>query len=61
MRVTEELLKKSILRKEFEKEMKISWVNKQGEPDFDYVEWLENKIIITENYLKEYRKQEIKK
>ena len=32
------------LKKEFEEETGISWQNKQGEPDIDYVQWIENKI-----------------
>ncbi len=32
------------LRAEFEKEEGMSWMNEQGEPDVEYVWWLENKI-----------------
>lgn len=29
------------LREEFTAETDLSWLNSQGEPDIDYVEWLE--------------------
>ncbi len=36
------------LREQFEKETGTPWTNKQGEPDIDYVEWLEkdNKMLL---------------
>lgn len=36
---------KEDLRIEFEKKYGINWLNSQGEPDIDYVEWLEDFII----------------
>ena len=33
------------LRKEFTKEHIIKWENSQGEPDIEYVQWLENKLL----------------
>ena len=39
-------MKKSDLRREYYKETgNTSVLNSQGEPDFDYVWWLEDKII----------------
>ncbi len=32
------------LRQRFEKETNAKWLNTQGEPDIDYVEWLEIKV-----------------
>ena len=32
------------LREEFEKENEINWINSQGEPNLDYVLWLEDKV-----------------
>lgn len=32
------------IKKQYEAETGESWENSQGEPDIDYVEWLENKI-----------------
>jgi len=40
---------KDDLRKDFEKETGLNWINSQEEPDIDYVEWLENKIIDMDN------------
>ena len=40
---------KDDLRKDFEKETGFNWINSQKEPDIDYVDWLENKIIDTDN------------
>jgi len=37
------------LRMHFKKETGLSWVNSQGEPDIEYVEWLENKVITKPN------------
>jgi len=34
-----------ILRAQFEIETGITWTNSQGEPDIDYVAWLEKKLI----------------
>jgi hypothetical protein len=36
------------LKLEFEKETGIKWSNSQGEPDIDYVEWLEQRLMSTE-------------
>jgi hypothetical protein len=33
------------LREQFFKETGYTWENSQGEPDIDYVYWLENKVI----------------
>jgi len=33
------------LRHQFHNEQGISWENSQGEPDIDYVMWLEQKVI----------------
>lgn len=33
------------LRGQFKAETGISWINSQGEPDIDYVEWLEKRIL----------------
>lgn len=35
----------SDLRRKFKDEKGISWRNSHGEPDIDYVEWLEAKVI----------------
>ena len=32
------------LREQFEKETCVAWINTQGEPDIEYVEWLETKL-----------------
>lgn len=37
------------LRNDFHNEQGIKWINSQGEPDIDYVEWLENKILAVKN------------
>lgn len=42
------------LQKQFKKEKGISWQNKQGEPDIDYVNWLEEKLI-QKNEIKEQK------
>jgi hypothetical protein len=34
----------SQLQQQFEREMEIHWCNSQGEPDIDYVNWLEAKV-----------------
>lgn len=36
------------LRQEFERACEIKWENSQGEPDIDYVMWLEDKITATQ-------------
>ena len=36
-------------RDQFEAETEIHWENEQGEPDIDYVEWLESQL---ENWIK---------
>jgi hypothetical protein len=36
---------KEDLRLDFYNEQGINWENEQGEPDIDYVEWLESKIL----------------
>lgn len=33
------------LRKRFAEETETTWINSQGEPDLDYVIWLENKVL----------------
>lgn len=33
------------LRAEFERETGVPWQNEQGEPDIDYVTWLERKVL----------------
>jgi len=33
------------LQRDFEREQMIGWMNSQGEPDIDYVMWLEEKIL----------------
>lgn len=33
------------LRAKFELDTDITWTNSQGEPDIDYVYWLEQKVI----------------
>jgi len=40
---------KEDLRQDFHNEQGIRWENSQGEPDIDYVEWLENKILEVKN------------
>lgn len=40
---------KQDLRQDFHNEQGIKWENLQGEPDIDYVEWLENKILAVKN------------
>jgi hypothetical protein len=37
------------LQHDFHNEQGISWINSQGEPDIDYVMWLEDKILATKN------------
>jgi hypothetical protein len=37
---------KEELRQQFHLEAGIKWENSQGEPDIDYVQWLEQKVII---------------
>jgi hypothetical protein len=34
------------LRNQFKEETGIDWMNSQGEPDIDYVQWLENKLSL---------------
>ncbi len=38
-------MKAEDLKQQFYNESGTEWVNSQGEPDIDYVQWLENKII----------------
>jgi hypothetical protein len=38
-------MKREELRQEFERACEIKWENSQGEPDIDYVMWLEDKIL----------------
>lgn len=38
-------MNRSDLKRQFKDEKGISWKNSQGEPDIDYVEWLEAKVI----------------
>lgn len=40
------------LRDNFHNEQGIKWENSQGEPDIDYVEWLEDKVIQSETLKK---------
>ena len=35
---------REILRKKFKEDTGINWQNEQGEPDIDYVEWLEDTL-----------------
>ena len=37
------------LQHDFNNEQGINWLNSQGEPDIDYVMWLENKILAIKN------------
>ena len=37
------------LQHDFHNEQGINWLNSQGEPDIDYVMWLENKILAIKN------------
>ncbi len=36
---------KENLREQFENEKQLNWINDDGEPELEYVEWLENKLI----------------
>jgi len=38
-------------REEFKKETGISWKNGDGEPDIEYVEWLEKKLGFVKNLI----------
>lgn len=51
-------MKKSELQTKFFKEQKIEAFNSQGEPDIDYVDWLEKQICVLVPTIKEW---EIKK
>jgi hypothetical protein len=41
-------MKAEELQKQFKKETGDSWLNSQGEPDIDYVTWLENKVLASQ-------------
>ena len=41
------------LKEEFEKETETPWINSQGEPDIDYVDWLEAKIITLDKQIRD--------
>ena len=42
-------MKREELQHDFHNEQGINWLNSQGEPDIDYVMWLENKILAIKN------------
>lgn len=42
-------MKREELQHDFYNERGIGWINSQGEPDIDYVMWLEDKILATKN------------
>lgn len=42
--------KAEIFRKKFKEEKGINWLNSQGEPDIEYVDWLEHQLRDRNDY-----------